>query len=75
MKRKKMRGAFWTVAQAAQVWGMSARTLRRRIQSGFIEAVAHPDNGALCIQSATVHALLAARWCAKEPGTKEVRPR
>lgn len=54
-----------TLAQAAQAWGMSERTLRRRVKSGLIQAVkAH--KGALSIEVATVNALLAARWCPKE---------
>lgn len=64
---------LFTVAQAARAWGMSDHTLRRRIQSGFIEAV--KERGALQIEATTVQAFLAARWCPKEPDTKEVRSR
>ncbi len=55
---------------AAHAWGMSERTLRRRIQSGLIEAVSAPSpqsrRAGLLIEVATVNALLAARWCSKE---------
>lgn len=55
---------------AARVWGMSERTLRRRIESGLIEAVSTPTSrsrrAGLLIEAATLDALLAARWCSKE---------
>ncbi len=57
-----------TLAQVARAWGMSQRTLRRRVKSGLIQAVKasstqrHP---ALGIEAATVNAFLAARWCPK----------
>lgn len=63
---------LWTLAEAARVWGMSERTLRRRIQSGLIETI-NNANGAPCIEAATVHALLAARWCSRQgEQTREV---
>lgn len=55
-----------TLAQAARAWGMSERTLRRRVKSGLIQAVKPRDGAALRIEAATVNALLAARWCPKE---------
>lgn len=83
MKRKMsafvlQSGPLFTVAQAACAWGMSEGALRRRIQSGMIEAikVSTPRKTvALFIEAATVHALLAARWCPKELDRREVRSR
>ncbi len=55
---------------AARAWGMTERTLRRRIQSGLIEAVSAPTSrsrrAGLLIETATLDALLAARWCSEE---------
>jgi hypothetical protein len=70
MKTKKTNDASWTVAQAARAWGMSEGALRRRVRSGHIEALAQPG-GALLIEAATVHALLAARWCARPDERRE----
>ena len=63
-----------SIASAARAWGMSERTLRRRIRCGLIEAVKGSSSGWF-IEAATVHALLAARWCPKDPAKKEVPSR
>lgn len=55
-----------TLAEAARAWGMSERTLRRRVKSGLIQAVKAGNSATLRIEAATVNALLAARWCPKE---------
>lgn len=55
-----------TLAQAARAWGMSERTLRRRVKSGLIRAVKAHNNASLRIEMATLHELLAARWCPKQ---------
>lgn len=59
-------GSSVTLAQAARAWGMSERTLRRRVKSGLIQAFKSRDGAALRIEAATINALLAARWCPKE---------
>lgn len=64
------------LAQAARIWGMSESTLRRRVADEMIEAVrgtSRRGRAAWFIERATVDALLAARWCSKEPDEKEVR--
>jgi predicted site-specific integrase-resolvase len=69
MKRKNKNDVAWTVAQAARAWGMSESALRRRMRSGHIETAAC-SGGALRIEAATVHSLLAARWCCREDGKR-----
>lgn len=56
-----------TLSQAAREWGMSERTLRRRVKSGLIQAVKASSGcqRAVGIEAATVSAFLAARWCPK----------
>ncbi len=57
---------------------MSEGALRRRVADGSIKAiqsVARKRRAAWFIEAATIEALLAARWCCKEPGEKEVRSR
>ncbi len=70
--KNKKNSSAWTVAQAARVWGMSEGTLRRRVRSGHIQASAQPG-GVLLIEAATVHALLAARWCCRQDGGRSAR--
>ena len=64
-----------TVAQAAQVLGMSERTLRRRVASGQIDAVkgTTPETGAAWfIEAATIDAL--SRPAPRQEEQKEVEP-
>lgn len=57
---------------------MSEGTLRRRVADGSIQAiqgVASKRRAAWFIEAATIDALLAARWCSRNSGEEEVRPR
>ena len=69
-RNRKNKKTLVSIRCAAQQWGMSEGALRRRIQSGLIEAVKAPSprsrRAGLFIQATTVSALRAARWCSKD---------